>query len=96
MHHQQHRQNPGKKTFFPEIELQPDDSSSLSSFPVFGHDLDKLLVVELPVAVEVCLGHELLQLLLGERLPERRRHSNDLLGVNVAVMVLVEDPKCLS
>ena len=77
------------------MERQPVGSSS-SSIPVLGHDLDKLLVIELPVAVEVCLGHELLELLLGERLPERRCHSNDLLGIDVARPVLVEDPKCLS
>ena len=75
---------------------QPAESSSSSSFPVLGHDLDKLLVIKLPIAVEVCLGHELLELLLSERLPERRCHSNDLLGIDVAVLVLVEDPKCLS
>ena len=92
------RQNPGEAPL-PEVELQPADSSAPSSFssvPLLSHDLDKLLVIELPVAVEVGLRHELLKLLLGERLPERRRHSNDLLGIDVAVVVLVEDPKCLS
>ena len=63
----------------------------LSSFSVSGHDLDELVVVQLPVLVDVCLLPELEELLLGQLLPQRRRHRPELLHLDVAVLVPVKD-----
>ena len=61
-----------------------------------GHQhLDELLVVQLPVAVLVRLGHELLYLLLGEHRAQHRSHLLQLLHVDVAVTVAVEYLECL-
>ena len=63
---------------------------------VSGHHLDKLVVVDLPVVVDVGLPPELLELLLGQLLPERCRHEKQLLLLDVAVLVLVKNLECLS
>ena len=62
---------------------------------VFGNHVDKLHVVELPVVVDVGLPPELLELLLGQFLPERRGHHPQLLHLNEAVLVLVKNLECL-
>jgi len=70
-------------------------SSSISSV-LLGHDLAELFVVEFSVAVEISLGHERRQLLLGERLTQGCSHGDDLPCFDEARSILVEDPEGLA
>jgi len=58
---------------------------------ILQHDLDELVVVQLPVAVLVGLVPELLELLVRQPLAQGRRDRPQLLGLDVAVLVLVKD-----
>ena len=69
---------------------------SLSSVIESRHHLSKLHVVELPVTIEVSLLQKRPHLLRAQLLPERGRAVYQLLGVDVAVIVLVKDHKGLS
>ena len=55
-----------------------------------SHDLDELVVVQLAVTIQIGRVHELLDLFVGQALPEGRRHDLQLLGVDVPVLVLVK------
>jgi len=55
-----------------------------------SHDLDKLMVVQLAVAVQIGGVHELLDLFVGQALPEGCRHDLQLLGIDEPVLVLVK------
>ena len=74
---------------------RPTTTSTLAARKSLCHDLDELFVVEPPVPVQVCLGHEVRELVLGQGLAQGGGDGNDLLGLDVAGPVLVEDPESL-
>ena len=51
---------------------------------------NELLIVDIPIPVYVCLGHELLGLLLGEHLPDVHHDGRQLRRGDEAVALLVK------
>ena len=94
---------PGAKHADPTTGFEAKDSTSsppqiktwrgaFGTFDLLGHHhLDKLLVVDLTVAVDVGLPDHLVDLLVGELLPKVGHDVTELGGGDEAVAVLVED-----
>ena len=77
------------------IIIQPHDVL-VSNSVITCHHLSKFHVVELPVTIKVRLFQERLHLFRAELLPERGRAVDQLLGINVAIIVLVKEPEGLT
>ena len=54
------------------------------------HDFDKLLIVDLPVTVNICLANHLVNLLVGQLLAEIGHHMAELCSRDETVLILVK------
>merc|ERR1712070_800695 len=83
---------PSTQIHHPPLESMggPSGKSSLGH-----HHLHELFVVDLPIAIDVCLTDHLIDLLIRELLAEVRHHVAQLGGTDEATAIAVKDLESL-